>query len=293
VTMDGAMDSPNPNEIADIVDKVGSGLDKGSSAIDRIFPEIATRSHGRAEDKNTKRIIKAIKRIDADPDLDDSMKQLLKIDAVSRYNRYARVEDIVGIAESIGATNQPVDKEWSEYFYDYASKVSDEEAKVLWANILKGEKDKPGSFSKRTLACLSAMSKQEANAFRRLCSLSFGISLDNKYINIPLVDDLANESFPKIGFAQSELNLLDSIGLVRAQNQSFRTGSTIVVGKESYVKANNRYLKISSGEFHLDLSEFTQIGQELSSICEIGTALGFVEYLVGRLHRDGFSVVLG
>lgn len=44
---------------------------------------------------------------------------------------------------------------------------------ILWAKLLAGEVQKPGSFSKRALSTLASMSSKEAKAFYEIAVLSF------------------------------------------------------------------------------------------------------------------------
>ncbi len=65
-------------------------------------------------------------------------------------------------------SRQAVDADWSARFFDYAQDVSDEAIQVIWGKILAGEVERPGRFSKRTLALLRNLSKSEGEYFVEL-----------------------------------------------------------------------------------------------------------------------------
>ncbi|MCD8030130.1 MAG: DUF2806 domain-containing protein [Bacteroides sp.] len=65
-------------------------------------------------------------------------------------------------------SEQPVDPDWSARFFDYAQDISDETIQVIWGKILAGEVERPGRFSKRTLAVLRNLSKSEGEYFVEL-----------------------------------------------------------------------------------------------------------------------------
>ena len=66
-----------------------------------------------------------------------------------------------------------VSDDWIASFMDKARLVSDEEFQMVWAKILAGEMDKPGTYSLRTIDKLKNLSKKEAELFGKLVSLSF------------------------------------------------------------------------------------------------------------------------
>ena len=70
---------------------------------------------------------------------------------------------------SADARPQDVDEDWVERFVSHARMVGDPEMRTLWARILAGEVNKPGSYSRRTLSTLSDLTKGEAEIFTQLC----------------------------------------------------------------------------------------------------------------------------
>ena len=69
---------------------------------------------------------------------------------------------------SINVNDEPVDPDWAAIFFDYAKNISRKEAQAVWAKVLQGEIEKPGSFSLKTLEVLRSMGKQDAEDFLKL-----------------------------------------------------------------------------------------------------------------------------
>lgn len=80
---------------------------------------------------------------------------------------YASAAQELLMIESVDDT--PVDVDWSTRFFDYSKDISDKEAQIVWAKILAGEIEKPGSFFKRTLSVLRDIEAFEAKWFVDLC----------------------------------------------------------------------------------------------------------------------------
>ena len=67
------------------------------------------------------------------------------------------------------ATPDSIEDDWIVNFFDKTRIVSDNEMQNLWARILTGEANAPGTYSKRTVNFLSDLDKSEANLFTKLC----------------------------------------------------------------------------------------------------------------------------
>ena len=93
-----------------------------------------------------------------------------------REKRMANMQSIVGQAieqmpEQVPDT--PVDHDWTARFFDNAKDVSDKEMQNLWAKLLAGEVESPGSVSLRTLSILRNMTQKEAELFARAVNYIF------------------------------------------------------------------------------------------------------------------------
>lgn len=69
------------------------------------------------------------------------------------------------------AIPENIDQDWLAKLFDKTRLVSNEQIQDLWAQVLAGEANAPGSYSRRTIGFLFSMSQQEATWFRQACSL--------------------------------------------------------------------------------------------------------------------------
>lgn len=79
-------------------------------------------------------------------------------------------EAIVGQAYIELSTAEPIsdkkpEDDWIHRFMDYAGKISDVDTQKLWAKILAGEVNQPGSFSLKTLETLKTLSREDIKIF--------------------------------------------------------------------------------------------------------------------------------
>jgi hypothetical protein len=107
------------------------------------------------------------------------------------------------------AKPEDVETDWITNFFDKSRLVSDEDMQALWAKVLAGEANSPGSYSKRTVSLLSSMDKAEAELFRKLCSFVWqfgGLT--------PLIYDVLDPVYFNSGITFDSLNHLDLVGLI-------------------------------------------------------------------------------
>lgn len=108
------------------------------------------------------------------------------------------------------ADETPVDPDWTAEFVNSAQDVSDEEMQSLWARILAGEVAQGDSFSRRTLAAVRVMSRQDAARFTRFCSFVWWIDKVPVCVRDPNVEDLLRDG----GIAFGTLLILRVNGLI-------------------------------------------------------------------------------
>lgn len=67
------------------------------------------------------------------------------------------------------AKPENVDADWIVHLFEKGRLVSDKEMQSLWARILAGEANNPGSYSKRTVELVSTMDKSDTQLFTNFC----------------------------------------------------------------------------------------------------------------------------
>ena len=86
--------------------------------------------------------------------------------------RLANIQIIISRAAELlsekHVPNTDPDFDWTARFFDHAQDISTEELRELWARILAGEVECPGSTSLRTLSILKDLSHHEAQHFFQL-----------------------------------------------------------------------------------------------------------------------------
>ena len=143
--------------------------------------------------------------------------------------RHRNIGSVVGrTAEELGdkyVPDQEPDHDWTARFFNYIQDISSEEMQSLWAKVLAGEIERPGSISVRSLSIIRNLDRADAELFQifRSCcvTLIFGNETD------PLgVHDLGTyaggNSLETFGLGYDKLNVLNEHGLIISQYQSRR-----------------------------------------------------------------------
>ena len=169
-----------------------------------------------------------------------------------------------------------MDDDWITNFYDKSRIVSDTEMQDLWASILAGESNSPGSYSKRTVNFLGDLDKKDAELFVALCRFGWIFSDFT-----PLIFDSQASIYNDAGINFSTLSHLDSIGLIQFNSFGYERQNLPKEFVVSYcgqplslVMKKEKDNKLSIGKVIL-----TQVGRELASVCQAEGVDGFVDYV--------------
>lgn len=287
-----------PNEFPDIED-VANAARAGSkvlAAIGKVFPGWAANSLGKAESRETDRILNDLGKIKAQQNnlgLADETVSELMTNAVRRHNRNVNFNGIVKLATSeISDEANPgdIDPEWAENFRDHAEKVSTKEVQQVWAKMLAGEINKPGSFSKRTMSILADMSAYECEAFAKLCSFSIASPNSNMPPLVVLYEKKDVPDFNDGAFTYDERSSLEALGLIDCgliRNLTLEKGGKLLfnIGSLTIEITNNTDSKRKLGFSPL----LTRFGCELASICKLGNGNQLHEYLTAMAIEQGFD----
>lgn len=175
------------------------------------------------------------------------------------------------------AKPESMDNDWVANFLGKARIVSDEEMQSLWARVLAGEANAPGTFSKRTVNCLADLNKSEAVLFTRFCGFVWEIASLR-----PLVFDYKEKIYSRHGINFDRLTDLENIGLIQFSTvvQFKRIGfpkriSVFYFGRQLVLE----FPKDADNEIIIGQTQLTRIGQELAPICGSEPVEGFWEYM--------------
>ena len=179
------------------------------------------------------------------------------------------------------ANPDAMDDDWIVNFFDKSRKVSDGEMQALWARVLAGEANAPGTYSKRTVNFLLEMDKNEAELFSELCKFKWTI----ESTVVPLVFDVREEMYNKHDISDNSMGYLESIGLIQFDKLgllgSFRLQELPKrVVADYYGKSIHLEMPYDErNELSIGFVSLTIIGQELALLCESGPVDGFFDYV--------------
>lgn len=193
------------------------------------------------------------------------------------------IEDV--IVKALPDLNKDADPEamvddWIANFFDKCRIISNSEMQSLWARLLAGEANSPGTYSKRTVNFVSELDKKEADLFTKLCG--FGWVIEEELM--PFVFNYDSEIYIKHELCFENLSHLDSIGLIHFDYSFNFAWEFLDTNVETYVvhyyetplnlEFSSNYKKIQAGGVSL-----TKIGQELAPISGSKSVEGFYEYV--------------
>lgn len=136
--------------------------------------------------------------------------------------RQQNIQEVLGKAADAAtgaeAPDQEPDHDWTARFFSSVQDVSSEDMQTLWAKVLAGEVERPGSTSTRTLSILRDLDQATARLFRTLCSLASTLSHpDGSFYDsrvIALGGDAGANDLERFGLPYAFLNFLNEHGLV-------------------------------------------------------------------------------
>ena len=141
--------------------------------------------------------------------------------------RQSNIAAVIGqAAYELGARevqDHEVDHDWTARFFTDVQDVSSEEMQRLWAKVLAGEVERPGSTSFRAMNILKGLDRSTAILFRTLCSaritpligLQGGGALQAGTDIVPSLDGHATGNYLKeYGLSYVSLNRLNEHGLI-------------------------------------------------------------------------------
>lgn len=249
-------------------------IEKVSSAIGGIFEPWQIKRIAKAEAEAG--LIKAKSEIE----ITDLHRRAMHRFVEEEANRQENMEEITrkSIPHLAEESNpEKMEDDWVTNFFDKSRIVSDEEMQGIWAQVLAGEANTPGSFSKRTVNLLGDLDKRDAELFSTLCR--FGWIIGNF---TPLVFDTQERIYNDLGINFGSLSHLDSLGLIQFSGVSgfkrqqlpknftvFYCGQPLTLTMSE--EADNT---ISIGKVLL-----TQAGQELTRVVKAPGVDGFYDYV--------------
>ncbi len=185
------------------------------------------------------------------------------------------------------AKPEDIEKDWLSYFFDRARLVSDDEMQSLWSNILSGEANQPGKFSRRTIDVVSILSKADAQLLTNLCSLVWRLDL-----YYPLILDRDDEIFSARGLNFDALTHLASLGLITyASTTGYVTDPQLKHSGYSYF-GKEVHVEYPTDNFEMEIgcTIFTMVGAELLELCGAKPYDEFYDYVIKKWNSQGYTL---
>lgn len=260
--------------LGDVSKPADTLIKKVSKAVGGIFEPYQIKRIAKAEAEAA--VIKAQAEIQITELHRRAMHRFIEEEAQKQKN----IEDITNQAIPLLGENTDAEKmndDWVTNFFDKSRIVSDKEMQGLWAHVLAGEANVPGTYSKRTVNYLGDLDKVDADLFTKLCG--FGWQIGNV---VPLIFDVQAKIYEEHGITFNALSHLESIGLIQFNHLSgFRR---LKLPKKFYILYYGQPLQLEmpkdeGNELELGHVLLTKVGHELAPICGSKPVDGFVEFV--------------
>jgi len=178
-----------------------------------------------------------------------------------------------------------IERDWMVDFFDKSRLISDDEMQELWAGVLAGEANAPGTYSKRTIHLVASLDKSDALLFTKLCSYVWNLGL-----LVPLIFDTKQDIYKENGIDFSSLKHLDSLGLVSFDSLSgYKNDGYSKFAKTYY---GNSFVTLefpneTGNSLSVGKVIFTKAGEQLAKICRPPLLDGFKEYAMAEWLKTG------
>ena len=258
------------SQTVDEADKEGGRI---ITALSKLLPGISIGSRRRALKHDIEAYEKALQHIELS-DLPEEDKQLI----IARYRHdLLHVDNLSQIAQgaasqiSKASNTDDMDPDWIDDFIDKAERISDEDMQRLWSNLLAGEVNAHGTFSKKAIITLYEMDEKTAKIFSRYCAYA----VEWRPARRPHGQFLVLEKPDTPILSTNEYRVLEDAGLY---SQSYipenRLGPQLSLA--FYLAHDEGVMLTNMGSKQVDIEfsdgALTSAGQMLCKLCDWGTA---------------------
>lgn len=177
-------------------------------------------------------------------------------------------------------SDEPVDEDWVNRFFEYAKGVSTEEMQRVWGKILAGEITQPGSFSLRTLDAIRNLTRVDAELFQKIapyvltCSGTLFITASESLLSknsIAYCDILALD----------ECGLINSDNMVRLNLQIDSDHPAGIYNKRQIIWINSN----SESSLRMEIFPLTKVGGELINIIDCVPDCDYLSQLAKEIYN--------
>lgn len=288
------------------VPEQGIGMDIGSLAatslpetVKTLIEKVAEAAHVIYEPTQIRRKARAeadaaMIRATSELEIDEMQRRALTRLAIEEASNQTNMEAILDKALKLitdGATPENLDNDWVRRFFDRSRLISSDDVQEIWAKLLAGEADAPGTYSKRAIDILDSLDSKDVRSFTALCS--FAVDLGRP---TPLIYDLSDPIYSDNGLDLYSVSTLESVGLIH-QSIGYSRGGLKKSGRIRYFE-EALYVELkeqeagSSGSntFRMNLGQVivSEAGRELQQFVTPQAVEGFPDYLRIKWREFGY-----
>lgn len=201
-----------------------------------------------------------------DLEIEDIQNRALNRLVNEEIKKQENIEDITEKAFSslnVNARPENIEDDWISNFFDKCKLISDNDMQTIWSQILSGEANQPGTFSKRTIEFMSTMDKNDALLFADFSKYCWFFGAPQPLI----IDYQDNDLLKKYNINYSTLQHLSELGLISFNHI---TGFNLVSTKDNaniiyYGRVLNLNLE-KSKTIQTGVVNLTKIGKDLIKV---------------------------
>lgn len=235
-------------------------------------------------------------KITLEPPLEERTQERLNFQEAKRQ---LNIESVTAFAadelkNEQSVTDEPLDEDWKNRFFNIAEDISNEEMQALWGRILAGEIKQPKSYSLRTLELLKNLSKEEAEVFTKFALLRINSGDKNIIYNQDNGKFLESE----FGITFSDRLLLTELGLIASENnlefslrptENNKMTNLLNYGRKAIVLYRNE----QTPKQGIQVLVFTKIGVELSRLIEQDVNKNYIEKICSSFKHTNVKIEYG
>ncbi len=226
---------------------------------------------------------------------EDAASLLMRTEQRELYEKIRHQQNLEKIVNgatehvSYSNTEKVVDKEWTMEFLDQCKNIGNEHLQHLWSRILAGEISTPGTYSKRTLSFIRTLSKQEAEAFTKFCSLVWS----EQSLGSFCLNPTDKPGLDQFDVTYADLVELDSMGLIRFDNNytGFTLGSKETIEFNYFRESLAFKVPKSKKEIRMPIIMLTKLGKELMGVAGAEKNTEYRDTLIAHLIKLGLKKV--
>ena len=185
------------------------------------------------------------------------------------------------------AVPHEMDDHWVLNCFDKCKYDTDEELQELWAKLIAGEANEPGTFSRKTVNVMADLDSRTANLFATFCRFVLGVGNHG----VPLIVLDQQKDLPVIyqdqGIGFDELKLLAETGLITIgfEHVSLLINYTMAGIPETVSLSygdQSRSMSCPGGFISVGVAYPTTVGRQLAQFCDPAPVEGFFDFIVDR-----------